>query len=103
MIRFYVPAIGLIALLAVWFVMQLPRWLAPVIAGLAVVAALGSYHSLTAGGGLGGAFPGGSFGSGSAGRLPAGFKPPSGSFRPPSGSFRPPSGNYQPPSAPPGQ
>ncbi len=58
LVRFYVPAIGLIALLATWFVMQLPRWLAPVLPAIALVAAVGSFHTLTAEGGMGG-FPGG--------------------------------------------
>jgi hypothetical protein len=113
-IRFYVPAIGLIALLAAWFVMQLPRWLPPLIALLAVGTAYGSFHSLVAGGGLGvGGFPGGISGSGlptggrgspptgaSSGlgafgtppkglKLPAGAKPPAG-LTPPSGG--PPAG-----------
>ncbi len=30
-IRFYLPALGLIALLSAWFVMRLPRWAAPVL------------------------------------------------------------------------
>jgi hypothetical protein len=108
-IRFYVPAIGLVALLAAWFVMQLPRWLPPLIALVAVGTAYGSFHSLVEAGGLGGNLGGsGSFpgfgtghrpsGSGRFGRygtapkgfkLPAGARPPSG-FRPPAG-FRPPS------------
>ncbi len=59
-IRFYLPAIGLIALLGAWFLVQLPRWLPPVL--LVAVVALGawSYPSLAASGagGLGGG-PGG--------------------------------------------
>jgi len=98
-IRFYLPAIGLIALLGAWFLAQLPRWLPPVL--LAAVAGLGiwSFESLTAVGALGGAgggipgLPGagGGVGPGSGpppgGRLGGG--PPSGSGfggRPPSGS-----------------
>jgi hypothetical protein len=30
-IRFYVPALGLLALLSAWFVMRLPRWVAPLL------------------------------------------------------------------------
>jgi hypothetical protein len=55
-IRFYLPALGLISLLAAWLLVQLPRWLPVVL--LIVLIALGtrSYPNLVAGG-LGG--PGG--------------------------------------------
>ena len=79
-IRFYVPAIGLIALLATWLVMQLPRWIAPLLPGLAVVAAYGSFHSLTRDGGHFG-MPGvdpGQFIGGNAPTLPGGGKLPFG-------------------------
>ena len=100
LIRFYVPAIGLIALLAVWVVMQLPRWVGPLLAAGAVVTALGSFHTLTAGGGMGGAgFPGGTGfpgGSGSRGRFPSGGFTPgnygSGNFQPLTGGAHPPIG-----------
>ena len=54
-IRFYLPAIGLIALLGAWLLAQLPRWLPPLL--LVAVAGLGlwSFESLTAVGALGGA------------------------------------------------
>jgi hypothetical protein len=68
LVRFYVPAIGLIALLATWFVMQLPRWLAPVLPILAVVTAYGSFHTLTAEGGMRAPF--GAPGAAGAGLLP---------------------------------
>ncbi|MFY9783761.1 MAG: hypothetical protein WAK12_09545, partial [Acidimicrobiales bacterium] len=38
-VRFYMPTLGLIALLAAWALMQLPRWFAPAV--LVVVAGLG--------------------------------------------------------------
>ena len=79
-IRFYVPAIGLIALLATWLVMQLPRWLAPLLPALAVVAAYGSFHSLTRDSGHFG-MPGvgsGQFIGGGAPTFPGGGKLPSG-------------------------
>lgn len=63
-IRFYLPGLGLISLLAAWLLMQLPRWLPVVL--LIVLIALGarSYPNLVAGG-LGG--PGG--GPGGASRV----------------------------------
>ena len=102
LIRFYVPAIGLIALLATWFVMQLPRWAGWLLAAGALVTADASFHTLVSGGGMGAGFPGGGFpglhgGSGkgtfpggSGGGPPNGFTPPAG-FKPPAG-FTPPSG-----------
>jgi hypothetical protein len=64
LIRFYLPALGLIALLGAWLLAQLPRWLPVVL--LVVLIGLGakSYPSLVAGG-LGG--PGGSPGVGGPG------------------------------------
>ena len=59
-IRFYLPALGLIALLAAWLLMRLPRWL--MIIALVAVIGLGawSFPDLAAGGmGPGGDFPGG--------------------------------------------
>ncbi len=108
-IRFYLPAIGLIALLGAWLLTQLPRWLPPAV--LIVVAVLGfsSFRSLTAAGtvrfpgGIPGGFPGGTRGGaypppGFTGNLPKGFHPPPGGFpkgfNP--GSGKPPSG-FTPP------
>jgi hypothetical protein len=55
-IRFYVPAIGLIALLAAWSLVQLPRWLAPIL--LVVLITWGSVSlSVLATGGF--SLPGG--------------------------------------------
>src|ERR1035437_9661399 len=61
-IRFYLPALGLISLLAAWLLAHLPRWL-PIVA-LAVLIGLGarSYPDLVAGGGFGGAGGPGGFG-----------------------------------------
>jgi hypothetical protein len=113
LIRFYVPAIGLIALLATWLVMQLPRWVGWVLAAGAIVTADASFHTLVAGGGMGAGFPGGGIpglhggtgrgtfpGGAGGGMLPKGFTPPSG-FTPPAG-FKPPAG-FTPPSGMSGQ
>ena len=61
-IRFYLPALGLISLLAAWLLAHLPRWLP--IAALAVLIGLGakSYPDLVAAGGFGGAGGPGGFG-----------------------------------------
>ena len=59
-IRFYLPALGLVTLLAAWLLVQLPRWLTMVV--LVAVIGLGawSYLDLAAGGmGPGGGIPGG--------------------------------------------
>jgi len=111
-IRFYVPALGAIALLSTWFLMQLPKWLPPFFLAAAIGLGLWSYQGLVAGGGPGGpGGPGGFGGPGAQGQLggpgapshggfpgggapPAGFTPPSGSQRPPNG-FGPPSGAFQ--------
>lgn len=42
-VRFYVPALGLIALLAAWLLAQLPRWVSATLLVLVVCAALWSY------------------------------------------------------------
>ena len=84
-IRFYLPALGLITLLAAWLLMQLPRWLS--VAILVVLIGLGawSYPDLAAGGiggpgggppGMGG--PGGPPGSGGSGGPPPGVGAPPG-------------------------
>ena len=72
-IRFYLPAIGLISLLGAWLLAQLPRWL-PVVA-LIVLIGLGarSYPNLVAAG-FGG--PGGVPGTGVLGGF--GGHPPGG-------------------------
>jgi hypothetical protein len=91
-IRFYLPAIGLIALLGAWLLSRLPRWLPPIV--VVAVAGLGlwSFESLTALGALGGPGGGGFPGvpGGRGGSFPQGSKPPTGG-RPPGGGA-PPSG-----------
>jgi len=44
-VRFYVPALGLVALLAAWFLKQLPRWLAFALLAVLAGAGLWSYQS----------------------------------------------------------
>ncbi|MEP7193422.1 MAG: hypothetical protein ABI903_11195 [Actinomycetota bacterium] len=78
-IRFYLPALGLITLLAAWLLVQLPRWLTLV--ALIVVIGLGilSYPDLAAGGmGPGGGGPGGRPGIGGPGGPPPGVGGPGG-------------------------
>jgi hypothetical protein len=72
-IRFYLPALGLITLLAAWLLVQLPRWVTMVV--LVVVIGLGawSYLDLAAAGmGPGGGGPGGRPGIGGTGGPPPG-------------------------------
>ena len=93
LIRFYLPAIGLIALLGAWLLMQLPKWLPALL--LVVVATLGfsSFRSLTAVGAIGapgsGGFPGGPPGQTTGSR----FRPPSPASKLPKGSQLPPTGS----------
>jgi hypothetical protein len=78
-IRFYLPALGLITLLAAWLLVQLPRWLT--IVGLVAVIGLGawSYPDLAAGGmGPVGGGPGGRPGIGGPGGPPPGVGGPGG-------------------------
>jgi len=91
-IRFYLPALGLITLLAAWLLVQLPRWLS--VAILVVLIGLGawSYPDLAAGGigGPGGGPPGmGGPGIGGPGG-PPGFGGPGGGAPP--GVGAPPGG-----------
>jgi hypothetical protein len=79
LIRFYLPALGLISLLGAWLLAQLPRWLPVVI--LVVLIALGarSYPSLVAGGfGAPGARGFGAPGAGGFGGAPPGLGGPGG-------------------------
>ena len=92
-VRFYVPALAALALLAAWLVQQFPRWLPVVVVASAFVLGTTSYSSLAAGGGpggpggpglgRGGAFGGQGFGGpggiAPGGSLPGGTAPPSGS------------------------
>jgi hypothetical protein len=94
-IRFYLPAIGLIALLGAWFLMQLPRWLPPVLP--AVVIALGAWSYTTlADSGAGG--PGGGPGGGTGGTPSGGQGGPPGDSQP----GGPPPGGDAPLGPPPG-
>ena len=87
-IRFYVPALAAVALLAAWLVQQFPRWVPVVVLAGAVILGAGSYSGLAKGGGPGGqgrgpagglyggpgaAAPGG---SGAPGAPPANGAPP---------------------------
>lgn len=113
-IRFYLPAIGLIALLGAWLLVQLPKWLPPLL--LAAVAGLGlwSFESLTAVGAVGplggGGFPGAGPGGAGGGLPPPGARLPKGARLPPGGGpggygpggGRPPSGFTPAKGAPPG-
>jgi hypothetical protein len=89
LIRFYVPALGAVALLAAWLVYRLPRWL-PVIALAAVIAIGGvEYPKLANAGGMpGGPGVGGPGGFTGPGQGPGYGRPPAGGFPggPPPGS-----------------
>ena len=108
-IRFYLPAIGLIALLGAWLLTQLPKWLP--VAVVIVVAILGfsSFRSLTAAGAAGfpggvtGGFPGGARNGaypppGFTGNLPKGVRPPPGGL---TKGFKPGNGKLPPGFTPP--
>jgi hypothetical protein len=70
-IRFYLPALGLISLLAAWLLVRLPRWLTVLVLVALIGLGAWSYSGLaTAGMGPGG--PGGGF--------PGGGPPPGGGF-----------------------
>lgn len=100
LIRFYLPALGLITLLASWLLVQLPRWLT--IAVLVAVIGLGawSYTDLAAGGmGPGGGGQGGRPGIGGPGGPPPGVHSPGSA--PGSGPGGPPPGVGGPGGAPP--
>ncbi len=92
LIRFYLPAIGLIALLAAWLFTRVTKLLSWGLLGALVVAALFSFYSMAAagaGGFPGGGFPGGGFSGGGfpGGSGQRGF-PSGGQYQgpPPSGS-----------------
>ena len=92
LIRFYVPALGALALLAAWLLHRMPRWL-PLVALAAIVAIGGvEYPKLASGGGMPGG-PGmtggpGGFGRPGPGQVP-GYGPPPGGIPkgPPPGGF----------------
>ena len=59
-IRFYLPALGLLAMLGAWLVARAPRWLGVLVTSLLVVAALFSFTAMTSTSGTGAnAGPGG--------------------------------------------
>jgi hypothetical protein len=105
LIRFYLPALAAVALLAAWLLTRLPRLLTAVTLVALVGLALWSYPGL-AGGGMPGGGPGGPGGAGRPfGTPPAGMqggKVPSG---PPPSGMRPPGsvpqGGTPPPGGPP--
>lgn len=104
LIRFYLPALGLIALLATWCIMQLPRWTKTLPVLALVVAAWFSFNAMASSGapGMGGEFPGGAPGNGSQNSHHPDFNPGNFSGQPdgpngrdhgqPPKGFRPPSG-----------
>jgi hypothetical protein len=71
-IRFYLPALGLITLLAAWLLAQLPRWLTIVVLVVVIGVGAWSYTDLAAGGigGPGGGGPGVRPGIGGPGGVP---------------------------------
>jgi len=60
LIRFYIPALGMIAFLATWFVMQLPKWIPAIVVALLLAVSVPTFNALATDqmGGPGG-FPGG--------------------------------------------
>ena len=103
-VRFYLPALGLVAPLAAWLLVQLPRWVPAVVLALLVALGAWSYPQLVSGG-LGA--PGGPFGG--PGGLPGGG-PGDGFGGPPGGGgpglgpgLGPGIGPDGAPGAPPGQ
>jgi hypothetical protein len=84
-IRFYLPALGLITLLAAWLLVQLPRWLTMVVLVALIGLGAWSYLDLASAAGMGG--PGGRPGVGAPGGAPGvggpGGPPPAGGGAPP--------------------
>jgi hypothetical protein len=100
LIRFYLPALGLLALLAAWLFTRLHRALSWSVVAVLVVAALLSFYSMAgagaAGGGPGGR-GGGAFPGGGPGHL---HHVPGGGFGFPGRGTAPPRGGGAPPGAP---
>ena len=93
-IRFYLPAIGLIALLGAWLLMQLPKWLPPAVLVIVAILGFSSFRSLTAAGAVG--TPGG---AGFPGGLPSSTS--GAKFPPPSSALKLPKGFHSAPGGPP--
>jgi hypothetical protein len=98
-IRFYLPALGLVALLGAWLLVRLGRYVPWVILGALVLAAVLSFHSMASSGSLGagpnGGFPGGAFRGPTPSQLPQKHKggpggPTNGGGPAPGGVFGPP-------------
>jgi len=96
-IRFYLPALGLIALLGSWLLVRLGRLVPWALVGALVLAAVLSFHAMASsgsiGGGPNGGFPGAGsfhFPAGSKVRLPGGLGGFSGVTPPPGGGYGPP-------------
>jgi hypothetical protein len=102
LIRFYLPALGLLVLLATWALTRVHRALGWSVVGVLVIAALLSFYSMAGGGAAGaGGFPGGGNFPGGVGQS---HVPPTGGYGRPSGarSHTPPGGGYgRPGGAPP--
>ena len=102
-IRFYLPAIGLIALLSAWLLVQLPKRFPAAVLAIVAVVALTSFYSLTAAGAVGAlggvVFPGGLLHNGARGGR---FAPPSVAGRLPKGLGSPPGGLAKRLGSPPG-
>jgi hypothetical protein len=77
LIRFYLPALGLVSLLAAWLLAQLPRWLPILLLVVLIGLSARSYPDLVAGGlgGPGGGAPGMQGPGGIPGQLPPGGIP----------------------------
>ncbi|MGO9961995.1 MAG: hypothetical protein ACLPUG_01035 [Acidimicrobiales bacterium] len=117
-IRFYLPAIGLIALLGAWLLMQLPKWVPVAVLLVVAVGGFASFRNLTAvdavGPGARGGLPGGPPGQTKGVRLPvpaSGVAVPNGYHPVPAGSppgrkppnRRPPAGLSAPGGVTPGR
>lgn len=93
LIRFYLPSIGLIALLGAWLLTQVPKWVPAAVLIVVAVGGFASFRSLTAAaavgpngiGGLPGGPPGGNGGSG-PNPSGSGTKAPNGFYTPPPAS-----------------
>ncbi|MFZ1062239.1 MAG: hypothetical protein WAN30_02080 [Acidimicrobiales bacterium] len=100
-IRFYLPALGIIALLGAWLLVRLGRYVAWAALGVLVLAGVLSFHSMASSGSLG-AGPNGGFPVAHSSQLPLGHGGPRPTSSPPGtrnesggpGSGAPPSGTF---------